>query len=141
MAFNSPYGFYPAYQMQSQPQYQNQYQQVSQNQYQAPQQSQDERIWVQNETAAEAYLVAPNSFVRLWDSSRPVFYEKRADMTGRPFPIETYEYTKITAVQPVKQEKPTVDYTEEIKALKRRIEALEKGEKYAAESNADDTGI
>ena len=133
MAFNNPYSFYQPFQMQ--PQYQAQH-----PQYQTPQQPQDERIWVQNATAAEAYLVAPNSFVRLWDSSKPVFYEKRADMTGRPFPIEAYEYSKVTA-QPVIQERPTVDYTEEIKALKRRIEALEKGATYAAESNADDTGI
>ena len=31
--------------------------------------TQDERIWVQNETSAEAYLLAPNGFARLWDSS------------------------------------------------------------------------
>lgn len=56
--------------------------------------AQDERIWVQNETSAEAYLVAPNGFVRLWDSSRPVFYEKRADSTGRPLPMDVFEYSR-----------------------------------------------
>lgn len=133
MAFN-PYNFYQPYQ---QPQYQ------MQPQYQAPQQTQpqDERIWVQNATAAEAYLVAPNSFVRLWDSSKPVFYEKKADMTGRPYPIEAYEYTKVTAAQQVQQSN-AIDYSGEISALKRRIEALERGAmNEQSESNANDTGI
>ena len=78
-------------------------QQNYQNNMQMPQQmvgaqmsqpAQDERIWVQSATAAENYLVAPNSFVRLWDSNKPVFYERRTDATGRPFPMETYEYKK-----------------------------------------------
>ena len=38
------------------------------------QQSNDERIWVQGKNAAEAYLVAANGFVRLWDSNGQVFY-------------------------------------------------------------------
>lgn len=58
---------------------------------------QDERIWVQNETSAEAYLLAPNGFVRLWDSSQPRFYEKSADCTGRPMPLKTFEYKEIVA--------------------------------------------
>lgn len=37
------------------------------------QQSNDERIWVQGKNAAEAYLVAANGFVRLWDSNGQVF--------------------------------------------------------------------
>ena len=58
-----------------------------------PQRNTDERIWVQNETAATAYLIAPNGFVRLWDASRPVFYEKYADASGKP-EMEIYEYHK-----------------------------------------------
>ena len=59
---------------------------------QPPQASQDDRIWVASESAAEAFLVAANGFVRLWDSNKPVFYEKRADMNGRPMPLVAYEY-------------------------------------------------
>lgn len=59
---------------------------------QQPQASQDDRIWVQSESAAEAFLVGANGFVRLWDSNKPVFYEKRADMNGRPMPLVAYEY-------------------------------------------------
>lgn len=57
-----------------------------------PQATQDDRIWVASESAAEAFLVAANGFVRLWDSNKPVFYEKRADMNGRPMPLVAYEY-------------------------------------------------
>lgn len=59
---------------------------------QTPQAGQDDRIWVASESAAEAFLVAANGFVRLWDSNKPVFYEKRADMSGRPMPLVAYEY-------------------------------------------------
>lgn len=63
---------------------------------QAAQAAQDERIWVQGENAAMAYLVAPNGFVRLWDSTAPVFYERRADAQGKPLPMEVYTYQKRT---------------------------------------------
>lgn len=95
----------------------------------------DERIWVQNETAAESYLVAPGGFVRLWDSAKQVFYEKRADNSGRPYPMDVYEYTR-------REEKTeTVDYADMISKLEARIEALEgkRGKSNGTKSNADDT--
>lgn len=101
--------------------------------------NQDERIWVQNETSAEAYLVAPNGFVRLWDSNKPIFYEKRADATGRPYPMEAYEYTKIASNRGLDNEGEQLAIKEQIEALSRRIEALEGGMRN--ESNADDTTI
>lgn len=60
------------------------------------QSTKDEVLYVPNEQAAEAYLMAPNSFVRLWDAQLPRFYEKRTDPQGRPFPMEKYEYHKVT---------------------------------------------
>lgn len=91
---------------------------------QTPQQQQtDERIWVSSPAAADAYLMAPNSFVRLWDSSRPVFYEKRSDGSGRPY-METYEYKRSDAAP---QEKaPSVDYTERFSKIEERLTALER---------------
>lgn len=59
---------------------------------------QDERIWVSSQQSAESYLVAANSFVRLWDSSRPVFYEKSADCTGRPMQMKVFEYKEVSAM-------------------------------------------
>lgn len=130
----------------------DQYRMPQSQQYQAPtvqNSGTDERIWVQSEQAAEAYLVAPNSFVRLWDSQKPVFYEKRADATGKPLPIDVYEYTKkdvnITN-SALLTERCTIDYAEEIDALNERITALEsilkKGvKKDAKQSNADDSTV
>lgn len=107
----------------------------------SPQATTDERIWVQNQTSAEAYLVAPNSFVRLWDSSLPRYYEKRADATGRPYPIEVYEYSRVTPNESVSSGKGNVDYTDEIKRLNERISALEKELKNVSKSYANDTTV
>lgn len=103
--------------------YQFQYQPINQPSPQPP--TQDERIWVQSEQAAESYLVAPNGFVRLWDANKPVFYEKRADATGRPLPIEAYTYSRYEEQPP--EENPLI---EKISMLEERISALEgKGKK------------
>lgn len=102
-----------------------------------PQQNtpQDERIWVQNETSAEAYLVAPNGFVRLWDSNKPVFYEKRADASGRPYPIEVFEYKRRQAPAPQVEECMPSDLDARFEALSKRIEVLENAKK-GVKSNA-----
>lgn len=57
---------------------------------------QEETLYVPNEQAAESYLMAPNSFVRLWDANNQIFYEKRTDPQGRPYPMEKYEFRKVT---------------------------------------------
>lgn len=88
----------------------------------------DDRIFVQGELAAQAYLVAPNSFVRLWDSTSNTFYEKRADASGRPY-MEAYEYklkTQEKVTQTVPDQTDKIDYMEKINALEKRIMVLEK---------------
>lgn len=68
----------------------NPYQQYFQPAYPSPnyfpQQSNqfNGKIYVQGEAAAKSYLVAPNASVVLWDSERPVVYEKSADINGVP---------------------------------------------------------
>lgn len=98
-------------------------------QAQIPQQnpSGTEDLFVPSETAAEAYLVAPGCFVRLWDSSKPVFYEKRADASGRQYPMEVFEYTRRSQQAAPAQAAPAVDYGEVIRQLDARIKALEEG--------------
>lgn len=90
---------------------------------------QDERIWVQSAAAAEAYPVSANSFVRLWHSTQPIFYEKSADPIGRPSPIIAYEYKLLgTGTEQQAQQMQTADmsdYETRIKSLEERIEALE----------------
>lgn len=105
-------------------------------------QSTDERIWVQNQSAAEAYLMAPNSFVRLWDANQPIFYEKRSDATGRPLPLETYEYSKRKPIEASFDNGKAIDYKNELEALQRRVEALERGRNESvSESNNDDAKV
>lgn len=110
--------------------YSNGYQPSYQNQYQN--QGTDDRIWVPNENAAESYLIAPNGFVRLWDANKPCFYEKRADASGRPLPIEIYEYKK-REIAPMGN-----TFEDRFNELEKRIVALEGVKNEPAESNADD---
>lgn len=49
-------------------------------------------IWVQGESAAKSYLVAPNSSVTLWDSEQPIIYLKSADASGMPS-MKILDYT------------------------------------------------
>lgn len=126
-----PYFTYPAFQQGYQ---QPMYQQTT------PQPAQDNRIFVQNKTAADAYLMAPNSFVRLWDSGRNVFYEKRSDNMGRPA-MEAFEYRRITQDTASFTQDSTAggnSYDERIKTLESRISALERG---MNESDADNAGV
>lgn len=112
----------------------------------------DDRIFVQGELAAQAYLVAPNSFVRLWDSTQNIFYEKRADASGRPY-MEVYEYKKRDnlTTQGISESRNTIDYDNKINALsveistlRGKIEALERmkgADTNDAKSNADDSAV
>lgn len=125
------------------------YQPTYQANFQQPQQNsiQDERVWVSNQQAAESYLLAPSSFVRLWDSSTSKFYEKRADATGRPLPMDIYEYKRISPQIDVSNKEvnslPLDDINARFEEITSRIEALEskKVTKNAKQSNADDTSI
>jgi len=103
---------------------------------------QDERIWVQGEEAAKAYLVTANGFVRLWDSTQPIFYEKRADQTGRSY-MEAYKYERIVRSAPESEgftQKQGNYITEQIQALQGRIEALER-KQHDKKSHANDTAV
>lgn len=108
---------------------------------QSAQQTTDDRIWVQNEYSAEAYLVAPNSFVRLWDANKPIFYEKRADASGRPMPIESYEYKRYEAPKQGVAQSIDNALQGELKAIKERLTALERGVSNVSEPNADTTAV
>lgn len=90
---------------------------------QGQQAPQDDRIWVASESAAEAFQMVPNGFVRLWDSNKPVFYEKRADMNGRPMPLVAYEYKiRDAAAAP---EAVNQDFEKRLSALEDKMKAME----------------
>lgn len=70
--------------------------------------------WVQGESAARAYAVAPNQSVMLMDSDASVFYIKSADASGMPLPLRIFDYTERTQ-QPVNEpqiqpQQPTQNY-------------------------------
>ena len=49
-------------------------------------------IWVQGESGAKSYMVAPNTTVPLWDSEEKVIYLKSADASGMPS-MKIIDYT------------------------------------------------
>lgn len=96
---------------------------------QQPQASQDDRIWVASESAAEAFFVTANGFARLWDSNKPVFYEKRADINGRPMPLVAYEY-KIRDSGPA-PETINAGFEQRLCAVEERLNQLTEGKREA----------
>lgn len=53
-------------------------------------------IWVQGESGAKSYLVAPNVTVMLMDSEGERFYLKSADASGMPLPLRIFDYKERT---------------------------------------------
>ena len=62
---------------------------------QAQTQNNNGLIWVQGETGAKSFLVAPNTTVMLMDSETSVFYLKSADASGMPLPLRTFKYEEV----------------------------------------------
>ena len=62
-------------------------------------------IWVQGESGAKSYLIAPGQSVLLMDSEKDVFYIKSSDGSGMPMPLRVFEYTERTQQQ--QQQKQT----------------------------------
>lgn len=75
-------------------QIQNQYQQAVNIPQPQQQQINQGLLWVQGETGAKSYLVAPNSTVLLMDSENSRFYLKSADGAGMPN-MRIFEYKEI----------------------------------------------
>lgn len=83
-------------------------------------------IWVQGESGAKSYLVAPNTTVALWDSEDQKIYLKSADASGMPS-IKTIDYTIQDAQSDSKaSEEDTHKYIskDELEALQGDIQAL-----------------
>lgn len=107
------------------------YQPTTQQQAQATAQPQTTNRWdwVQGETGAKSYLVAPNTTVLLLDSENQRFYLKSADTSGMPMPLRVFEFTETTqagATGTIIAEANTEQYATkaDLAALTRRIDAL-----------------
>ena len=62
--------------------------------YPISQPSQNTFVRVQGEQSAKSYPVAPGNQVLLFDSDESVFYIKKADQSGRPLPLEIYDFKR-----------------------------------------------
>ena len=87
------------------------------------------RIWVQGETGAKSYLVAPNTSVDLWDSERQSIYIKSADASGMPsIRILDYKIREATPNVPAEPQTaasgPEYATKEDIEVLQNKIEEL-----------------
>lgn len=60
-------------------------------------------LWVQGESGAKSYLVAPNTTVLLMDSEGSRFYLKSTDNAGMPN-LRTFEYAEVHANAPQAQQ-------------------------------------
>ena len=54
-------------------------------------------IWVQGETGAKSYIVAPNTTALLMDSEADRFYLKSVDASGMPLPLRVFEFKEKTS--------------------------------------------
>ena len=64
-----------------------------------PPQANQGLLWVQGETGAKSYLMAPNTTVLLMDSEGSRFYLKSTDNAGMPS-LRTFEYTEVVQNAP-----------------------------------------
>ena len=83
-------------------------------------------IWVSGEAGANAYLVAPNTTVQLWDSEAQTIYLKSADASGMPS-MKIIDYTIRGAEMPnngsIFDDNKFIS-REEFNGLKSELEAL-----------------
>lgn len=69
-------------------------------------------IWVQGESGAKSYLVAPNATVMLMDSEGERFYLKSADASGMPLPLRIFDYKERANAPTSDFKAPTSDFSE-----------------------------
>lgn len=67
-------------------------------------------IWVQGESGAKSYLVAPNATVMLMDSEGERFYLKSADASGMPLPLRIFDYKERQSASVSDFKAPTSDF-------------------------------
>lgn len=123
MPYYNPYSYVPQIQMPNM--------QGAPTSYANPQNN-NGLIWVQGESGAKSYMVAPNSTVMLMDSESQRFYLKSTDASGMPQPLRIFEYTEKPQNAPVAPSgSQTIDYSsfvtkDELGAFKAEIEAFVK---------------
>ena len=83
-------------------------------------------IWVQGETGAKSYLMAPGNTLPLWDSESQTIYIKSVDASGMPS-MRVLDYTeRTTTPRQAAPVAPAEQYVTraELDALSARVDAL-----------------
>ena len=62
--------------------------------YQQPVNNSSNMVWVQGESGAKAYPIAPGTSQVLFDSEAQIFYIKSADQSGMPQPLRIFNYSE-----------------------------------------------
>lgn len=107
----------------------------------ANQQNNNGLIWVQGESGAKSYMVAPNSTVMLMDSESQRFYLKSTDASGMPQPLRIFEYTEKPQNAPnVASGSQSIDYSSfatkaEFEAFRSEIDGILKNISKEAKEN------
>ena len=94
--------------------------------FQQPQilpQASSDIIWVQGESGAKSYPVAPGHSVALFDSEQQSFYIKSTDMSGVPLPLRKFNFTEEIPNQPA----PSIPQTDFVtkEELEERLSELQ----------------
>lgn len=79
----------------------------------------DDRIWVQGEIGAKAYMVAPGNTVPLWDTESRRIWIKTVNASGMPM-MQEISYNFV-GEQPQTQQ----DFESRFSAIEKRLAALE----------------
>ena len=69
-------------------------------------------IWVQGESGAKSYMVAPGNTVMLMDSEGERFFLKSADASGMPMPLRIFDYKERINATTSDFKAPTSDFSE-----------------------------
>ena len=85
--------------------------------------------WVQGESGAKSYYVAPGQTALLMDSETQTFFIKTADASGMPMPLRVFEYQERTGAnlaQISATEAKTTEYVTrtEFDEIRAKIDAL-----------------
>ena len=95
--------------------------------YQPPQTQPNNGLnWVQGESGAKSYLVAPNTTVLLMDSENEVFYLKSSDASGMP-QLRIFDYKeRVKSTEPEPAPVKTDEYVtkDEFQAFKNEIQDI-----------------
>lgn len=89
--------------------------------YQPARQDSSGLNWVQGETGAKSWIVAPGSTVLLMDSEGQRFYLKSADQSGLPS-MRIFEYAEVGAEKPAAQPQASFVTADEFMDFKKSIE-------------------